>query len=139
MKNKEKNLLAVLIMLSMSIAHAEVVVIVSTKSTVGNLDKEQISDLFLGKSSSYPDGSMAVPIDQNEGAIKEEFHDKVTEKSGSQLKSYWSKMVFSGKGNPPKEIPSNSEVIKLISANPSMIGYVEKNAADSSVKIVFKP
>jgi ABC-type phosphate transport system substrate-binding protein len=61
----------------------------------------------------------------------------VTDKSGSQLKSYWSKMVFSGKGNPPKEVANSAEVLKQIAANPNAIGYVEKGAVNATVKPVL--
>ena len=122
-------------------AQAEsIVVVVSTSSPVAKLDKEQVANLFLGKSLSYPDGSTALPVEQTDGSTAhEEFHKSVTEKSASQLKSYWSKMIFSGKGTAPKEVASNSELLKLLAGNPTMIGYVEKNAIDKSVKIVFAP
>jgi len=125
-----------------SFSYAEsVVVVVSATSPVSKLDKEQVANLFLGKSSSYPDGSAAaVPIEQTDAtAAHEEFHKSITEKSASQLKSYWSKMIFSGKGTAPKEVSSNAELLKLISSNPAMIGYVDKTAADKTVKVVFAP
>ena len=134
-------ILSASLLLSSTIAHSEpVVVVVSATSPVVKLDKEQVANLFLGKSSSYPDGSAAVPIEQTDGApAHEEFHKSITEKSASQLKSYWSKMIFSGKGTAPKEVASNAELLKLLASNPAMIGYVDKTAADKSVKVVFAP
>ena len=124
-----------------SFSYAEpVVVVVSVTSPVVKLDKEQVANLFLGKSSSFPDGSAAVPIEQADSApAHEEFHKSITEKSASQLKSYWSKMIFSGKGTAPKEVASNAELLKLLASNPAMIGYVDKTAADKTVKVVFAP
>ena len=129
------------LLLSIATAQAEpIVVIVSATSPVAKLDKEQVANLFLGKSSSYPDGSAAVPIEQTDGApAHEEFHKSITEKSASQLKSYWSKMIFSGKGTAPKEVASNAELLKLLASNPAMIGYVDKTAADKTVKVLFAP
>ena len=134
-------ILSAALLLSSAIVHSEpVVVVVSASSPVAKLDKEQVANLFLGKSSSYPDGSAAVPIEQADGApAHEEFHKSITEKSASQLKSYWSKMIFSGKGTAPKEVASNAELLKLLAGNPAMIGYVDKTAADKSVKVVFAP
>jgi len=129
------------LLLSIATAHSEpVVVVVSATSPVSKLDKEQVAILFLGKSSSYPDGSAAVPIEQTDATpAHEEFHKSITEKSASQLKSYWSKMIFSGKGTAPKEVSSNAELLKLLAGNPAMIGYVDKTAADKTVKVVFAP
>lgn len=136
-----KNLsLAGLLTFSANLVQADLVVIVSARSPVAALDKAQVSGLFLGKSSTYPGGTQAVPIDQSEGgALRDEFHDKITGKSAAQLKSYWSKLVFSGKATPPKEVPNSVEVKKLIAANPNMIGYIEKTGVDASVKVVFTP
>jgi ABC-type phosphate transport system substrate-binding protein len=134
-------ILSVALLLSSAIVHSEpVVVVVSATSPVVKLDKEQVANLFLGKSSSYPDGSAAVPIEQTDATpAHEEFHKSITEKSASQLKSYWSKMIFSGKGTAPKEVASNAELLKLLAGNPAMIGYVDKTAADKTVKVVFAP
>ena len=132
---------SVTLLLSTTLAHSEsIVVITSAASSVSKLDKEQVANLFLGKSSSYPDGSAAVPIEQTDNSTAhEEFHKNVTEKSASQLKSYWSKMIFSGKGSAPKEVANNNELLKLVAANPTMIGYVDKHALDKSVKVIFTP
>ena len=131
-------ILSTALLLFSTLVHSEtVVVIASASSPVSKLDKEQVANLFLGKSSSYPDGSAAVPIEQTDGSTAhEEFHKNVTEKSASQLKSYWSKMIFSGKGTAPKEVANNTELLKLVAANPTMIGYVDKNALDKSPEFI---
>ena len=59
-------------------------------------------------------------------------------KSGSQLKSYWSKLVFTGKGTPPKVVANDAEVISLISANPNLIGYIDAAAVTGTVKVIAK-
>lgn len=119
-------------------AWADVAVVVSAKSPVGPMTPEQVSQLFLGKTSTFPGGAQALPIDQAEGqAPREEFYSKVAGKSAAQVKAYWSKIIFTGKGQPPKEVPNTAEVKKLISGNPNTIGYIEKSAVDSSVKVVW--
>jgi ABC-type phosphate transport system substrate-binding protein len=119
---------------------ADIVVVMSAKSNITSLSKNTVTAIFLGKTSTFPDGNQAVPIEQNEDQeAYKEFHRLVTEKSDSQLNAYWAKMVFSGKGNPPREVANNSEVLKVIAANPSMIGYLEKSAVNRTVKIVFAP
>lgn len=96
------------------------------------------SKLFLGKSKKFPGGAEAVPIDQSDKSpSREEFHTKVTKKKLSQLKAYWSRVVFTGKGQPPKVVSSDAEVIELISKNPSMIGYVNSSSVTDAVKVVL--
>lgn len=120
-------------------AFAGVVVIVSAKSSVGELSKGQVGQIFLGKSSSFPNGETAVPTDQDDSAVKDEFYSKVTGKGSAQLKSYWSQMVFTGKAKPPKSLSDSNEVKKLVSNNPNIIGYISADAVDDTVKVVFTP
>lgn len=132
--------LFVALVLTTNSAKAEIVVVMSAKSSVSNLSKDNVSGIFLGKTSTLPDGNQVVPVEQVEGqAPREEFHRVVTGKSESQLNAYWAKMVFSGKGNPPKEVANSAEVLNVIAANPDMIGYLDKSAADRTVKVVFAP
>jgi ABC-type phosphate transport system substrate-binding protein len=45
--------------------------------------------------------------------------------------------VFTGKATMPKEAGSSADVKKAIAGNPKAIGYIEKSAVDSTVKVVF--
>lgn len=119
---------------------SDIVVVVSAKSTLARLDKQQVRDLFLGKSSSFPDGTLAIPIEQRDGTQdRQQFHASITNKTQAQLKSYWSKILFAGIASPPMQVPSASDVRKLVSSNPNMIGYLEREQLDSSLKVVFTP
>jgi ABC-type phosphate transport system substrate-binding protein len=126
--------------LSAASATADAVAVVSTKNPVIALTKDQIADIFLGKSAHFPDGRPAVPIDQVEGsAAREEFYLKFAGRAPAQVKAYWSKLIFTGRGQPPREASSGTEVKKLLVANPDAISYIERNAVDASVKVVSLP
>ena len=121
-----------------SVATADVVVVVSAKSAVSTLSKAQVQDIFLGKTMRYPDGAEAVVIDQAEGsAVRDEFYDKVFGKSAAQLKAYWSKIIFTGRGQPPRSVANTVELMKWISANPDAIGYMDRDRLNDSVRVVF--
>lgn len=120
-------------------ALAELVVVVHPSAAFSSLTEDDISRLFLGKAKTFPGGEQAVPINQNEGApARDKFNDAVVKKNAAQLKSYWSQLVFTGKGTPPKDVGTDADVKKLIAANPNMIGYIDASAADASVKVVYK-
>jgi ABC-type phosphate transport system substrate-binding protein len=119
-------------------SHAGAVVVVSAKSPVSSLTKEQSSEIFMGKATSFPGGGAATPLDQPESSpLRDEFYTKVTGKSASQAKSYWSKLSFTGKGTPPKEGHNSADIKKQIADNPNLVGYIENSAVDSSVKVLF--
>ncbi len=138
MKFVKSKLAVAAIALFASVAQAEVAVVVHP-SNAASLDQASLSRIFLGKMKSFPGGGQAVPLNQSEGnAATAEFNNKVLKKSASQLKAYWSKLVFTGKGTPPKALASDSEVINLVSSNPNVIGYVDASAVTGAVKVVAK-
>jgi ABC-type phosphate transport system substrate-binding protein len=113
-------------------AMAEVVVVVNPKAAESSMSKDQVAQFFLGKSSSM------TPVDQPESAaIRAEFYKKVTDKDASQVKSLWSKLVFTGKATMPKEAGDSAAVKKAVAADPKGIGYIEKSAVDASVKVIY--
>jgi ABC-type phosphate transport system substrate-binding protein len=116
---------------------AEVVAVVSAQNPVATLSKDQAVDIFLGKSSRFPDGTPAVPIDQVEGsAARDEFYQKFAGKSPAQVKAHWSKIIFTGRGRPPMDVANGSEVKKRIVDNPNAIGYITAEMVDKSVKVL---
>lgn len=118
-------------------AMAEVVVVVSPLSSVTAMSQNQVSDIFLGKASRFPNGDRAVPLDLEEGSDeRNQFYMKYAGKSPAQLRAHWSKIVFTGKGLPPKEVLHSQEIKKLISENHNLIGYMDRSMVDAKVKVV---
>ena len=118
-------------------ATADVVVVVSSTSTVTALSKGQVADIFLGKVSRFPNGTPAIAIDHVEGSpARDEFYATYVGKSPAQVKSHWAKIIFTGRGQPPKAVSNDSEVRKLTTANPQVISYMERSAVDSSVRVL---
>ena len=128
-----------LISLVTTIALAETAVIVSASNGNASMDKATVGKIFLGKTKSFPDGTQVVPIDQDDStAAREAFNSTVLGKSASQLKSYWSRLIFTGKGTPPKQAGDDAAVKGLVANNPNTIGYIDAGSVDASVKVVFK-
>jgi ABC-type phosphate transport system substrate-binding protein len=132
--------LALALTLLVKTVTADVVAVVSSTSTITSLSNAQVTDIFLGKVSRFPNGTLAVPIDQVEGsAARDEFYATIAGKSPAQIKSLWAKIIFTGRGQPPKSVSNSIEVRKLLAANPQAIGYIERSSVDSSVKILAQP
>lgn len=130
--------IGVVLSLSAGGAAADVVAVVSAKNPVAALSKNQVMDIFLDKTSRFPDGSQAVPIDQVEGsAARDEFYARFAGKSPAQLKAHWSKIIFTGRGQPPREVANSVEVRKFIVENANAIGYIEQDMVDGSVRALL--
>lgn len=117
-------------------SYAGVAVIVHP-SNASSFDDSTIKRIFTGKEKSFSNGNKAIPIGQEAGsAATEEFNSKVLNKSSAQLKAYWSKLIFTGKGTPPKEASNDAEVLQTVSGNPDTIGFVSSSAVTGDVKVV---
>lgn len=126
--------------MSAASASADVVVVVSARSEITRLTAEQVTRIFLNKVDTFPNGAQAVPVDQAEGnAIRDEFYSRVVNKSSSQLNAYWAGIVFTGDGRPPKLLEGDTAVRKAVASNPNAIGYIDKSAVDSSVRVILAP
>ena len=108
----------------------EIVVIVNLAAA--SISKEQIADLYLGRSDAW------TPIDQVVGsAIYVEFYKKVTGRDSAQVKAIWSRILFTDLGVAPKQLPNSAAVKKAVAANPKAVGYIEKSDVDDSIKVVL--
>jgi ABC-type phosphate transport system substrate-binding protein len=124
--------------LAASEVRADVVAVVSSKSPISTLSKGQITDIFLGRRTRFPDGTLAVPIDRSEGsALRDEFYSRIADMSPAQVKAFWSKIIFTGRGQPPIAVATSLETRRLLIANPNAISYTDQSLVDSSLRIVI--
>jgi ABC-type phosphate transport system substrate-binding protein len=112
-------------------AMAQSVAVIVNPKNAAPPSGDQIANIYLGKSADLvgvdlPDGS----------AARDAFYQKATGKDGAQVKAYWAKLVFTGKAQPLKELGSDAEVKKFVASTPNAIGYIDKSAADGSVKVI---
>ena len=123
-------------------AHAvparDLVVIVSAKSPVTELRRDQVAGIFLAPGSRFPHGGAAIALDQRIGSKQRDaFYSQVTDLSQEQLKEHWSRVIFTGRGQPPREAGGNASVRRLVAQNPALIGYIDRSALDRSVRAVL--
>ncbi|WP_233716687.1 type 2 periplasmic-binding domain-containing protein [Ketobacter alkanivorans] len=123
-------------MLGSSITLAEIAVIVHPAND-SSLQADDIAKLYLGKSKKFSNGQSAIALDRGEGTeLRVKFLESTVGKDESQMKSYWSRLIFTGKGIPPKVVETDAEVKELVSRNPDTIGYIDAGAVDDTVKVV---
>jgi len=131
-------LAAILASATLHAAAGEMAVIVSARSAVSALRPEQAADIFLGHAGSFPEGGQAVTLDLPLGSpLRDEFYARLTGKTPALMKSHWTKMIFTGRGHPPRELANSVAVRRMVADNPGMIGYIDKAALDPSVKAVL--
>ena len=130
MKSSALGALILAILSATRVCAEEIVVIVNPAAAL--ISREQLADLYLAK------GGPLIPIDQAAGsAIYAEFYRKATGRDTAQVKAIWSRILFTGRGVPPKQMPNSAAVKKAVAGDPMAVGYIEKSAVDASVKVAL--
>ncbi len=128
----------VFLMVFSPLLKAEIAVIVHPSVDISSLTQDNVQRIFLGKATRFANGQPAKPINQDAGnAIRDEFISKVLDKSQGQYRSYWSRLIFTGKGRPPQDEGGDDDIKKLVASNPDAIGYIDTTSVDDSVKVVY--
>jgi ABC-type phosphate transport system substrate-binding protein len=114
---------------------ANSIVVVSNKtSDINRISLEELKNIYL-KNIKSVNGFRIVPIDNKN--FKNSFDTKILNKTPLQLNSYWAKMIFSGKSQPPVLLVDDKMVISKIESNKNSIGYIKKDNLNSNLKILI--
>ncbi len=120
-------------------AHADFVVVVNKSQNIESLNRVDIQNIYLSKTGSFPNGSWVIPVDQKKGtAQRAAFYESVLQRTEAQLKSYFSRLVFTGKGTPPRLLDNDESVLQQVRANESVLGYVMADSVDDTVKVIYR-
>ena len=118
-------------------AHAQIAVVVSPRNPV-SITSEQINNIFLRRSKTFPNGTSIQVIDQSESsAIRDNFYLKIANKTSEQIRAIRSRQLFTGMGAPPRELRDSDAVKKFVEENPAAIGYIDKASVDSRVLVIL--
>lgn len=118
-------------------AWAEVVPVVARTSPITHLSTSQLADIFLVKLRQLPDGQAVTPVDGPAGSPERDaFYQRYLNRTPAQMRAYWSKLLFTGQGFPPREAVSYSALKAILQADPSAIGYLDSSELDDSVRQV---
>jgi hypothetical protein len=112
-------------------AQADVAVIINPGAAKAPSQAE-VANIFLGKDKSLKGFDL-----KGWNATKETFYGAVTNKNEAQLKSYWSGLIFTGKGQPLASLDNDAAVVERVASDSSAIGYVNSQAVTGSVKVLF--
>jgi ABC-type phosphate transport system substrate-binding protein len=116
---------------------AEVVVIANKDNLVKLLTKKQVIDIYMGRTSLFPDGQAALPIDQEtDSPIRKLFYRSLVNKTVNEINAYWARLIFSGRATPPQTIDSAQSIIEFIKDNKAAIAYIRKEELTDDVKVV---
>lgn len=111
-------------------------VIVNDSNPDTSLNRDQISRFFLKKNTAFANGQIVFPVDQvDDSAVRQIFTREIHRRSVNEIKAYWQRQIFSGRGVPPVEIESDIKVILYVQENPGAIGYISASMEVKKYKV----
>ena len=112
-------------------------IIANPSSSADSLTTQILSDIFLKKTNTWPDGAAVTPVDQvPRSPVRGKFSIAIHKKPLGAIKAYWNKLIFSGKDTPPAELKTNEEIIAFVKATPGAIGYVGPDADTTGLEVI---
>ena len=115
-------------------APAGAVVIVNESSRSALVSSAALKDIYTGRTAYWGDGQkivLMVLAGQTDAALKE-----VTGMDPSQFKTFWQRLVFSGRGQQPKKLEDAAALVALVAATKGAIALVPEGVPRPGVKIV---
>lgn len=124
-------------LISSSLA-ADVVVIANKGVDAGGFTDQDIKNIFLGKKTKWANNEKITFIIQKGTDDHKAFLKKYVGRTESQFRSFWKKMVFTGKGKAPKSAGDSSAIIDFVSSTEGAVGYISSGVSADKVKIIAK-
>ena len=124
--------------MSINLYANNLVVIVSKNSNIHTISKKELSKIFLSKTRNLPNGKKSFLVEIDDKVIKSKFYKEICNKNENQLRKYWTKMIFTGKGQPPKKIKSINEIIKYVANNKNAISYIPSQYINNSIQTIME-
>lgn len=118
-------------------AYAEIVVVVADDNPLKSLSRPELVNIYLGKMNTLPNGEIVEPIDQQENSpIRHEFYRDLIKRTSTQMKMHWSKLIFSGRGQPPRTVSGDKAMAEFVAEHPNAIGYLSTDQVDNRLRVV---
>jgi len=130
--------LLITLFLSVNLYAQHLAVIVSKNSSINTIEKKELSRIFLAKTRNFSNGKRAVAIESSNKEYQIFFYNRVSNKNKKQLKKYWAKMIFTGRGQPPKKFDSIESIMDFIKSNNNAISYIPFEYLSNDIKVIME-
>lgn len=112
-------------------------VIANPSVAQASLSRDELSRVFLKKTTRWPGGQEIRPVEPRAGAaVRDAFVSDVHQLSAGALRSYWTQMIFSGRDVPPVEKGTDEQIVAYVREHPGAIGYVSHGADAPGLKVL---
>jgi len=111
-------------------------VIVNPGNRISEISKKDLKRIYKMRKKKWDEGGGTImPVNLRESnSVRKEFSKEVMGRSVKKMAAYYLKRALAGKGQPPKTMKTEKDVIDFVSSNTNAIGYV--SSAAGSVKVI---
>ncbi|MEM7583884.1 MAG: hypothetical protein AAF560_10925 [Acidobacteriota bacterium] len=100
-------------------------VVINAANPTESMTASTVAKIFLKKLRRWDHDETITPIDLGaKDPVRKAFTRAIHGKSVTAIKSFWQRMIFSARGQPPEEKSDHEEVLEFIRTTPGGIGYV---------------
>ena len=132
-------LASILLMLAAPAVRAEIVLVTAMDSAIEELSRDEAEQLYLGRRATLSARGALILLDLPSGPIRDQFYRLLTGKNPSQIRAYWSRMVFTGRALPPTESADVNDARRILLENPNAIAYLPATyAEDPSLRVLLR-
>jgi len=119
-------------------SQGKTVVVVAKNSSINHLTSQDIANIFLARTTRFPNGEKAIPLELKSSKIRDDFYQKISGKTARQLNAYWTTLIFTGKGKPAKGYPTPDDLLSKFNSNIGTIAYLSDTLVTDQMKIVYR-
>lgn len=136
--NSMKAALLLLLLQSPALMAGKVSVIVNKQVATDSVAAADIRQIYMAKKTTLSSGEEVIPLDGVEGSPGyQAFYEQIMRKSTVQINSYWSRMMFTGRGKPPRQLSDSNDILQLVENNKNYMAYVYGEVKSDKVKVVY--
>ena len=105
-------------------------VVVHRSNPMTSISRAELSAIYMKRRRSWRDGREIVPVDQPTASpVRERFSRAVHGKNVAYVTRYWQRLIFSGRGIPPRQLQNDVAVLEFVKNSRDAIGYTARDAS----------
>jgi hypothetical protein len=120
-------------------AEAANLVFVANINSAIEPDELDMQAIMRGSQGNWPNGSPIVLVLPGKKAeTYEQVSHHIFGETGVMMQRRWLKLVFSGRGNPPRYVDSEKEIVDLVLNTPGAAAVIRAQYHDSLTKLLVR-
>jgi ABC-type phosphate transport system substrate-binding protein len=127
--------LAAIVMLSATLQVSAMEVITNPSVKENHLSLSSLRAIFSMRMTQWPDGTpIRVFVLGDKHPIHARFSKQMLGVFPHQLRRAWNRQIFSGTGQAPNKVETETEMRQLIGTIPGAIGYLSEDLLDENIR-----